>query len=211
MTETIALDLDGYTDLPPGRIANVVTYLEMTERPAPSAEPDGAGNRTVRRVEKPDLDSYRDLYRRIGTDWLWFSRAVMSDDELRALLAKPTTEIHFLEQDGVPIGLAELHHGEGGPANVEIAMFGVVPEATGTGAARQLMNAALAVAWDGGTERVWLHTCSFDHPAALRLYRRSGFAPFKFAIEVSTDPRLDGHLPRSAGPHVALIDPDTAG
>jgi len=211
MTETIALDLDGYTDLPPGRIANVVTYLEMTERPAPAAAPDGAGDRTVRHVEKPDLDSYRDLYRRIGTDWLWFSRAVMSDDELRALLAKPTTEIHFLEQDGVPIGLAELHHGEGGPANVEIAMFGVVPEATGTGAARQLMNAALAVAWGGGTERVWLHTCSFDHPAALRFYRRSGFTPFKFAIEVSTDPRLDGHLPRSAAPHVALIEPETAG
>lgn len=205
MTETIALDLDGYTDLPPGRIANVVTYLEMTSRPVPAAEAESG--RTVRRVVKPDLAAYRDLYRRIGTDWLWFSRAVMSDDELAALLAKPSTEIHFLEQDGVPIGLAELHRGEGGPDNVEIAMFGVVPEATGTGAARQLMNAALAVAWDGGTERVWLHTCSFDHPAALRFYKRSGFTPFKFAIEVSTDPRLDGHLPRTAGPHVALIDP----
>lgn len=209
MTETIALDLDGYTDLPPGRIANVVTYLEMTNRPVPAAEV--RSDRTVRHVVKPDLAAYRDLYRRIGTDWLWFSRAVMSDDELSALLAKPSTEIHFLEQDGVPIGLAELHRGEGGPDNVEIAMFGVVPEATGTGAARHLMNAALAVAWDGGTERVWLHTCSFDHPAALRFYKRSGFTPFKFAIEVSTDPRLDGHLPRTAGPHVALIDPTPSG
>ena len=209
MTETIALDLDGYTDLPPGRIANVVTYLEMTTRPAPAAATD-TGGRTVRHVEKPDLEAYRDLYRRIGTDWLWFSRAVMSDEELSALLAKPSTEIHFLEQDGVPIGLAELHRGEGGERNVEISMFGVVPEATGTGAARQLMNAALAVAWGGDTERVWLHTCSFDHPAALRFYRRAGFTPYKFAIEVSTDPRLDGHLPRTASPHVALIEPKPA-
>src|SRR5690606_25276167 len=36
MTDTIALDLDGYTDLPPGRIANVVTYLEMTAPAAPA-------------------------------------------------------------------------------------------------------------------------------------------------------------------------------
>jgi GNAT superfamily N-acetyltransferase len=206
MTDTIALDLDGYTDLPPGRIANVVTYLEMTTPPV-GLDTGISGSRTVRHVEKPDLAAYRKLYSRIGMDWLWFSRAVMPDDKLAAILAKPTTEIHFLEENGEPIGLAELHRGEGGPSNVEIAMFGVVPEATGTGAARQLMNAALAAAWDGGTERVWLHTCSFDHPAALRFYRRSGFAPFKLAIEVSTDPRLEGHLPRTAGPHVALIDP----
>jgi len=206
MTETIALDLDGYTDLPPGRIANVVTYLEMTDRPEAPPAPAATG-RGVRHVEKPDLAAYRSLYSRIGMDWLWFSRAVMPDEALSALLAKPTTEIHFLEQDGQPIGLAELHRGEGGPDNVEIAMFGVIPEATGTGAARQLMDAALAAAWSGGTQRVWLHTCSFDHPAALRFYKRSGFTPFKLAIEVSTDPRLDGHLPRTAGPHVPLIDP----
>jgi GNAT superfamily N-acetyltransferase len=205
MTDTIALDLDGYTDLPPGRIANVVTYLEMTARP--TLAPRTESGRTVRHVEKPDLEAYRKLYSRIGMEWLWFSRAVMPDDKLAAILARPTTEIHFLEQDGEPIGLAELHRGEGGAKNVEIAMFGVVPEATGTGAARQLMNAALAVAWEGDTQRVWLHTCSFDHPAALRFYSRSGFAPFKLAIEVSTDPRLEGHLPRTAGPHVALIDP----
>jgi GNAT superfamily N-acetyltransferase len=206
MTETIALDLDGYTDLPPGRIANVVTYLEMTERPqlTPATWPKG---RSVRHVVKPELAAYRSLYGRIGMDWLWFSRAVMPDETLSALLARPTTEIHVLEQDGEAIGLAELHRGEGGAAQVEIAMFGVVPEVTGTGAARELMNAALALAWSGGTERVWLHTCSFDHPAAVRFYKRAGFTPYKMAIEVSTDPRVDGHLPRSAGPHVALIEP----
>jgi len=36
-------------------------------------------------------------------------------------------------------------------------------------------------------------------------YLRSGFTPFKFAIEVSDDPRLTGAVPETAGPHVALI------
>ncbi len=89
-------------------------------------------------------------------------------------------------------------------------MFGVVEEVAGTGAARALMSAVLDQGFGGGAGRVWLHTCHFDHPAAIPFYRRMGFSPWKFAIEVSRDPRLDGFLPREAGPHVPLIDPDEA-
>ena len=67
------------------------------------------------------------------------------------------------------------------------------------------MEAALEQAWTAGVGRVWLHTCTFDHPAAVRFYRARGFRPYKFAIEVSDDPRLTGHLPRDAAPHVPLI------
>jgi GNAT superfamily N-acetyltransferase len=200
---TIPLDLDGYTDLPPGKIANVVTYFRRTP-PAVPESPDPAF--PVRRIDSPSPAWYRDLYRRIGEDWLWFSRAVMPDAELTALLARPTTEILALEQDGIATGLAELDFSR--PGEVEVAMFGVVSAATGTGAARALMNAALATAARPGIGRVWLHTCTFDHPAATRFYAARGFAPFKFAIEVSDDPRLTGHLPRTAARHVALIDPN---
>jgi len=199
---SIPLDLDGYTDLPPGLIANVVTYLEMREPPA-----GRRATRTdlrVRRVETPDTDAYRALYRRIGEPWLWFSRAVMPEEELAALLADPRTETRYLEDAAGPIGLSEIHLGE---REVEIAMFGVVPEAAGRGAAAVLMDETLAAAWRPGVRRVWLHTCHFDSPAAVPFYRKSGFRPFKFAIEVSPDPRLTGHLPRAAGPHVPVIDP----
>ena len=55
---------DGYSDVPAGKIAAVVTHLEMTARPAP--RPDPAGAWTLRRVDAPALDWYRDLYRRVG-------------------------------------------------------------------------------------------------------------------------------------------------
>ena len=201
--KTIPLDLDGYTDLPPRKIANVVTYLEMI---APPDLPRAARHDlAVRQIASPDLAWYRALYRRIGEPWLWFSRIVMADERLRAQLADPATEIHGLERDGETIGFAELSRAVAG--EVEVAMFGVVPEATGTGAARFLMEAALGKAWRPGVRRVWLHTCSFDHPAALRFYQARGFLPYKFAIEVSDDPRLTGHLPETAGPHVPLIRP----
>ena len=200
--QSIDLSLDGYTDLPPGKIANVATFLKMTEAPsnAPIAGPPGL---SVRHLPAPTPAWYRDLYRRIGESWLWFSRAVMADADLAAILADPKTEILALETDGRAIGLAELYWHD--RSEVEIAMFGVVPEATGTGAARFLMETALSRAFAAGVGRVWLHTCTFDHPAALRFYRRRGFRPYKFAIEVSDDPRLKGFLPVSAGPHVPLI------
>jgi GNAT superfamily N-acetyltransferase len=199
--KTIPLALDGYTDLPPGKIANIVTYLEMRAVPAlPRAvRPD----LLVRQLASPDLDWYRALYRRIGEPWLWFSRAVMPDERLSRLIAGPATEIHVLERAGTALGFAELSRAA--PGEVEVAVFGVVPEATGTGAARFLMEEALVRAWAADVRRVWLHTCTFDHPAALRFYQARGFRPYKLAIEVSDDPRLTGHLPETAGPHVALI------
>src|SRR5262249_51058421 len=142
-----------------------------------------------------------------GEGWLWFSRAVMSDQSLARLLADPATEIHTLERDGMPLGFAELSWAV--PGEVEVAMFGVVPEATGTGAARFLMEAVLRRAGTPGVCRVWLHTCTFDHPAALRFYQARGFRPYKFAIEVSDDPRMSGHLREDAAPHVPLIRPVT--
>ena len=52
---------DGYSDVPAGKIAAVITHLEMTARPAP--RPDPAGAWTLRHVDAPALDWYRDLYR----------------------------------------------------------------------------------------------------------------------------------------------------
>ncbi|HVU18792.1 MAG TPA: GNAT family N-acetyltransferase [Candidatus Didemnitutus sp.] len=196
---TFAVELDGYTDLPPGKLANVVTFLEMREPPPapPAISPD------VVLKPRPDPGWYRTLYQRIGEPWLWFSRAAMSDAELMAGLWQSTTEVLALQSDGVSIGLAELDYAV--PGSVEIATFGVVPEAVGTGAAHTLMTALLARVFGRGAARVWLHTCTFDHPKALAFYRRAGFQPYKFAIEVSDDPRATGKLPATAAPQIPLL------
>jgi hypothetical protein len=133
---TIPLDLDGYTDLPSGHIANFVTYLEMAP-PQSSPEPAGSPYR-VRKVEAPALSWYRAIYRRVGDRWLWVGRAMMEDAVLAAWLTAPTTELLALEKGDETMGFAELDWRVAG--NLEIAMFGVVPEATGKGAAAQLMG-----------------------------------------------------------------------
>ena len=199
----------GYSMLPRGQIATLVTYLEMSQRPA--AREEGAS--TSRSLDKPyelrgplvaDLAAYRAIFRRVGEDWLWCSRLVMSDEELRTTLETPQVEVYVPHLEGCPAGLLELDfrkHGE-----CELAFFGLVKEMIGQGLGRRLMNDAIGLAFAKPIRRFFVHTCTFDHPGAVDFYRRSGFRPYALGVEVLEDPRLSGALPRHAAPHVTLVE-----
>ena len=192
---------NGYTELAPGKIASVVTYLEMLERPVPPQE--SSFKVRLRRVERPSLEWYRTLYRKVGSQWLWFSRLEMTDDQLAKLLYRPTNEMFIAEHEDKEVGMAELDRSD--PPNVEITFFALYPEAIGKGLGRPLMEEILTRAWIGATTRIWLHTCTLDAPAALTFYIKCGFRPYKRAIEVADDPRLCGILPQDAAPQVPII------
>ena len=113
-------------------------------------------------------------------------------------------EVYALVVDGREEGLLELDFRD--PGQCELVYFGVTASLIGTGAARFLMNRALERAWRGDVRRVWVHTCTFDHPSAVAFYQRSGFTPFRRQIEVADDPRLDGTAPRDAAKHVPIIE-----
>ena len=176
---------DGYTDLAPGKIASVVTYLEMLERPALT---EVAASRILtsevrlRQVQNPGLDWYRALYRRAGAQWLWFSRLEVKDEKLAEMLNRPTTELFVAEREGSEIGLAELDRSQ--PPSVEITSFALFSEAIGKGLGRAFMTQLLGRAWSKSTARVWLHTCTLDGPAALSFYMKCGFRPYKRAMSV---------------------------
>ncbi|MEH2525147.1 MULTISPECIES: GNAT family N-acetyltransferase [unclassified Bradyrhizobium] len=193
---------DGHSDVPAGKIAAVVTHLEMTARPAPRSDP--AGSWSLRRVDVLALDWFRDLYCRVGQQWLWISRMRMSDAELAAIIQSPRVEVYALAHEGHDEGLLELDFRE--PGQCELVSFGVTEKLVGTGAGRWLMNRALELAWSRPVTRVWLHTCTFDHPAALAFYQRSGFRPFRRQVEIVNDPRLNGTVPRDVARHVPIIE-----
>ena len=99
---------DGYHDVPPGKVASVVTYLEMTAPAAPRPVPEPKGI-MLDRVERPGTDWYRDLFARVGGhDWLWFSRLNMAEEELRAILHDPDVEVYALMAGNLAVGLLEL-------------------------------------------------------------------------------------------------------
>lgn len=194
----------GYTTLPPGHLANVATCLEMTEPPPPRPAPAGSETLALRRFGAGDLAAFRALFLRVGQDLMWVSRLFMTDEELAATLGDPQVESYALTGEGESIGLLELDFRRAGEC--ELSFFGLVPEAIGRGTGRYLMNEALARAWARPIRRFWVHTCTYDHPAALPFYQRSGFRPYAIQVEVHRDPRLTGHLPRHASPQVPIIE-----
>jgi GNAT superfamily N-acetyltransferase len=196
---------DGYTDLAPGKIASVVTYFEMLERP-PLVDVSLIGKRSglhLRQVRNASLDWYRALYRRVGAPWLWFSRLEMTNEQLEAVLHRSTTELFVCERERREIGLAELDRSHS--SDVEITSFALLSEEIGKGLGRPFMIQLLDRAWSKSVARVWLHTCTLDGPAALSFYIKCGFRPYKRAIEVADDPRLRGILPENAAPQVPII------
>lgn len=202
MSQTNPVLPAGYSAIPPGHVATIVTSLEMSGRPPlrPSQPfPTGIALQPLER----SIEAYRRLYRAVGTDWLWFSRLIMPDEKLQAILDNPQVEFLVLRKEGRDVGILELDFRDA--ESCELAFFGVAPDMVGTGVGRTLMNEAIDRAWSRPITRFWVHTCSLDHPAALDFYRRSGFKPYAFQVEVFPDPRLTGALPRDCSRHVPLL------
>ena len=184
------------------QIATIVTTLEMRRRPALRPLPESPLR--LARWERPALDKYRTLFRRVGTPWLWYSRLAMDDTRLAAIVHDPHVSVDaVVDRAGVEVGMLELDHRS--PGTCEIAYFALIPELAGQGHGRWLMAEALTRAWTKGVARVWLHTCTVDHPSALGFYRAQGFVATGRTIETFADPRITGMLPADSAPHIPCL------
>ena len=181
--------------MPRGKLEDVVTYLEMTARPAHPPRPSPAGKLALIRAERCTVSYYRYLYAAVGEPWLWFLRRQWSDERLAAQIQKPEIEISVLYVGGVPAGYFELDRSD--PRNVELAYCGLISEFIGRGYGAYLLRAAIDGAWSvGKPQRLWVHTCTYDHPRALGVYQRAGFVVYRREAVTFDDPRLTGALPR---------------
>lgn len=190
------------TIVPGGQVATIVTSLEMRSAPRPAPLP--ASPLTLVPWRNPGCGQYRALFRRIGTPWLWFSRLVMDDATLASIIDDDSVAVYaVVDRSGIEVGMLELDFREA--RTCELSFFGLVPELTGRGNGNWLMRHALALGWRKGIDRMWVHTCTLDHPAALGFYRKHGFVPFARAVETFADPRLAGVLPADAAPHIPLL------
>jgi GNAT superfamily N-acetyltransferase len=170
----------------------VTYYLEMTSpdelRPARA---EGVPL-DVRQAQVPCPELNRFLYTAVGGDWYWIDRLSWTHDKWLAYLDRPELETWVGHVEGTPAGYFEL---EARPdTGVEIAYFGLLPRFVGLGLGGRLLTAAVRRAWQRTTARVWLHTCTLDHPRALANYQARGFRLY-------TEKRHSEELPeRSPGP-----------
>ena len=154
-----------------GAVSVTVTSLEMVAPPNEELTPPPGAALRVIAEPRPDLS--RDFYARVGADWHWVDRLGWSDDQWLAWVDRPEHHLLVCEVDGVPAGYAELEPQPDGA--VEIAYFGLLPEALGRGLGRWWLGAVIEHAWSlPGVARVWVHTCESDSPAALPNYLARG-------------------------------------
>ena len=192
----------GLTPVADDQLATIVTTLEMRRRPPLRPMPPSPLRLVAWRPADPAR--YRQLFRRVGAPWLWFSRLTMDDAALTAIIHDPAVSVYAVaDPRGIEVGMLELDHRRAGEC--ELSYVGLIPELAGQGHGRWLMAHALALAWGKGVRRVWVHTCTLDHPGALAFYRRSGFVPYQRSIETFADPRVAGVLPDDCGGHYPLL------
>ncbi len=177
-----------------GTLSVSVTYLEMTARPSHTPVPMPARRKiALLRALEPGVAFYRYLYGRVGEGIIWYERRALDDESLRAIVNDPLVEIYVLYAGGVPAGYVELDR-RASP-DIELAYFGLLPEFIGQGLGSYLLGSAIDIAWTYEPRRLWLHTCSLDHPQALPLYQKFGFVPYKRENLVIPDPHLHGLIP----------------
>ena len=113
---------------------------------------------------------FRFLYREVGQQYNWHDRFVWTDEQCPRASIRRMSRSRVLYTEGTPAGYFELQrHAD---ASVEIVYFGLMPDFLGRGLGKQMLTAAVQRSWAMGAERVWLHTCTQDNPAALPNYVR---------------------------------------
>jgi GNAT superfamily N-acetyltransferase len=177
-----------YAAMPPIQV--VRTYLEMLspEQLHPAADP-GEPPRLERLEECPG-SFFRYLYAEVGRAYHWTDRLAWTDDQVGSHLADPDVSLWLLSSRGAPAGYFELRRHQ--DRSVEIAYFGLLPEFVGRGWGGYLLTLAVRSAWGLEPERVWLHTCTLDHAAALPNYLKRGFRPVRQEVYTA-------HLPGAPG------------
>jgi len=179
-------------------LEDVVTYLEMLERPVGRRVMAPLDKLALMRAENCTVSFYRYIYDTVGRPWLWFERRLMDDTALAALLAKPRIEVFVIYVRGVPAGFFELDTAQ--PRETKLCYFGLIPDFIGRRLGPWLLQAAIDQAWTRPLDRLWLHTSTFDHPKALSVYQQAGFVVYDRRRVSFDDPRDSWMLPKS-NPH----------
>lgn len=156
-----------------GAVEVTRTYLEMDApgdlRPAPIPQ----ASPRIERLEHCSPAVFRSLYAEVGRAFQWTDRLLWTDATIQGHLSNPGVSIWLMSDAATAAGYFELqaHHDR----SVEIAYFGLLPSYIGRGWGKYLLTRATQAAWESGPTRVWLHTCTLDHPSALPNYLKRGF------------------------------------
>ena len=157
-----------------------VYHLEMTDSARvvpPSRAVEGLAVREV----PSDPALIRRFYLTVGERFHWVDRREWTLGQWRDWADQASLTTLVASVDGREAGFAVLDRHAGG--EVELAYFGLLGEFIGRGYGSVFLHEATRRAWALGARRVFLHTCTLDHPSALPGYVARGFRIFDVVEE----------------------------
>ena len=153
-------------------------FLEMQSKNDLIPVECGIFNLKVEEIGKEDPAFCKFLYQKIGEDFHWKDRLFWSVEQWKNYLSSEKLKFYTAYVCDEPAGYYEyLNHSDKG--EVELTYFGIFKKFFGKKLGGYLLSHALKNAWSHNPKRVWVHTCTLDHPNALRNYIARGMNIFK--------------------------------
>lgn len=154
----------------------ITYYLEMKSE----KELKGVEESNGLSVIEAEIDNYKlnkFLYQYVGEPWDWVDKLSLSDESWQRYVENPGLRTWVAYYKGSIAGYFELSVVG---RDIELVYFGLAQAFIGKGFGGYLLSFAIKQAWGiDGAKRVWLHTCSLDHPNALKNYEARGFKLYK--------------------------------
>ena len=127
---------------------------------------------------KPDFQLNKFFYKQVGKKHRWIDRLSWSDGKWMNYISNKNLETYIISESKELAGFFELLYNPE-LKETEISYFGLLEEYIGKGIGGYALSVAIKKSFEKNIRRVWLHTCTFDHPNALKNYIARGMTVFK--------------------------------
>ena len=127
---------------------------------------------------KPDFQLNKFFYKQVGKKHRWIDRLSWSDGKWMNYISNKNLETYIISESKELAGFFELLYNPE-LKETEISYFGLLEEYIGKGIGGYALSVAIKKSFEKNIRRVWLHTCTLDHPNALKNYIARGMTVFK--------------------------------
>ena len=127
---------------------------------------------------KPDFQLNKFFYKQVGKKHRWIDRLSWSDEKWINYISNKNLETYIICEFEELVGFFELLNNPE-LQETEISYFGLLEEYIGKGIGGYALSVAIRKSFEKNIRRVWLHTCTLDHPNALKNYIARGMTIFK--------------------------------
>jgi ribosomal protein S18 acetylase RimI-like enzyme len=128
--------------------------------------------------KKSIIDLCKFFYKEVGRDFFWRDRLKWSNQDWLDYVNNDFFKLYILKYNNRLAGYYELLY-DPKTNSMEIPYFGIFKEFYGKKIGGYLLTDALSTSFKQKITKVWVHTCTLDHPNALKNYLARGMKIFK--------------------------------